>query len=175
MENPPPKPPDMDSNVVGHFPPTNPQPIAGLTPSKIGPTPPQKSQQVETLNSELRSAVPLSTGLGTSHPPVGAPPLGEQFTYSAQGLAPPSPGQKFSTANLGQKIPAVVLSLKRTTMAPPPTSAPTSGDLPAITNVVSGVSDDALLISSSHGITCNRVPNHNSPSLQGDEPRLFLL
>ncbi|KAL2472344.1 hypothetical protein Adt_40480 [Abeliophyllum distichum] len=173
MENPPPKPPDIDSNVVGHFPPTNPQPIAGLTPSKIGATPPQKSQPAETLNSELRSTAPLSTGRATSHPPVGAPPLGEQFTYSAQGLAPPSLGQKFPVANSGQKIPAAVPSLKRTTMAPPPTSAPTSGDLLTITNVVSGVSNDAPLISSSHGITCNRVPNHNSPSLQGDEPRLF--
>ncbi|KAL2517768.1 hypothetical protein Adt_14015 [Abeliophyllum distichum] len=90
-----------------------------------------------------------------------------------QFLTPPSLGQKFPAVNSGQKIPAAVPSLKCTTMVPPPTSAPTSGDLPASSNVVSGVSDDAPPISSSYDITCNLVPNHNSPSLQGDEPRLF--
>ncbi|KAL2551502.1 WAT1-related protein [Forsythia ovata] len=60
-------------------------------------------------------------------------------------------------------------------MASPPTGEPTSGDLPGGPNVILRVVDDASLISSSHGITCNPVSDHNhiSSSFHGDEPRKF--
>ncbi|KAL2542271.1 hypothetical protein Adt_03249 [Abeliophyllum distichum] len=88
---PPSKPSDLDSNVAGLFSPTNPKPTIGYTPSKSAPTAQNNLQPAIALGDAPSAAALASTCRASAgDPPVGTPPLEDQFAGSigAQGMVP---------------------------------------------------------------------------------------
>ncbi|KAL2498787.1 hypothetical protein Adt_24337 [Abeliophyllum distichum] len=82
---------DLDSNVAGLFPPTNPQPTTGYKPSKLAPTAQNSLQPVVALGELPKTTVLASTcRVSVDGPPVSAPLLGDHFASSigAQRVAP---------------------------------------------------------------------------------------
>ncbi|KAL2533072.1 hypothetical protein Adt_06423 [Abeliophyllum distichum] len=88
---PPPKLSDPDSNVVGLFPPTNPQLTAGLTPSKSVSTTQNSFQPTVALGEAPSTAALTSTCRASAgDPPVSASPLGDR-SIGVQVMVPTLP------------------------------------------------------------------------------------